>query len=382
MTNLTIPINYDLLRDTCLAEIDAFARPDFVTTVTPDGLMFYQDNGASILAVAHLDSVQDCKHFHKIDIKGQDYVLNASLDDRLGAYTILHLLPSLGLKYDILLTEGEEMGRSTAAHFIPPAGKKYKWMFSFDRRLDDVVMYQFDSKFGRKKLKSADFKIGDGSFSDIAFLDHLNCMGFNIGVGYDHEHSAWAIMDVSMYLSQIKKFIKFYNLYKNLHFRYTYKAPKYYTYTYVDKTTGATVTKSVQQMSRWDRSALGWGDEQDLDETYYKTHAWDTRAQRWVKNPAPADPPAGFDPEMHPTDYEICEVCGLPPKNPELAVSQGAMIVCETCIPYAASCDICGGIVRDDRIIDGACPDCSDAVNAYLNDDDDRDMPTIKGHRL
>jgi hypothetical protein len=382
MTNLTIPINYDLLRDTCLAEIDDFARPDFVTTVTPDGLMFYQDNGASILAVAHLDSVQDCTHFHKIDIKGQDYVLNASLDDRLGAYTILHLLPSLGLKYDILLTEGEEMGRSTAAHFIPPAGKKYKWMFSFDRRLDDVVMYQYDSKFGRKKLKSADFKIGDGSFSDIAFLDHLNCMGFNIGVGYDNEHSAWAIMDVTMYLSQIKKFIKFYNLYKGLHFRYTYTPPKYYTYSYVDKTTGATVTKSVQQMSRWDRAAYGWGDEQDLDETYYKTHSWDTRAQRWVKNPAPADPPAGFDPEMHPTDYELCEVCGLPPKNPELAVSQGAMIVCETCIPYAASCDICGGIVRDDRIIDGACPDCSDAVNAYLNDDDDRDMPTIKGHRL
>jgi hypothetical protein len=138
----------------------------------------------------------------------------------------------------------------------------------------------------------------------------------------------------------------------------------------------------VQQLSRWDRSALGWGDEQDLDETYYKTHSWDTRAQRWVKNPAPADPPAGFDPEMHPTDYEICEVCGLPPKNPELAVFQGAMVVCDSCLPHAATCDICGGIVRDDRIIDGACPDCSDAVNAYLDDDDDRDMPIIKGHRL
>ena len=46
-------------------------------------------------------------------------VHSGALDDRLGAYIILDLLPKLGINVDVLLTVGEEQGRSTANFFAP-----------------------------------------------------------------------------------------------------------------------------------------------------------------------------------------------------------------------------------------------------------------------
>src|SRR5688572_4953131 len=150
-------------------------------------MYIYQNNNSRILGVAHLDTVLSMNHFYRLKVNQDQIVLNAQLDDRLGAYTLLHLLPSMGLKYDLLLTEGEEMGLSTAAHF--KTDKQYNWMFSFDRKGTDVVMYQYESKPLTAALESSKFKIGIGSFSDIAFLDHLGCKGFNVGTGYHGEHS-------------------------------------------------------------------------------------------------------------------------------------------------------------------------------------------------
>jgi hypothetical protein len=361
VTTLNIPINYDLLKDTCLADISDFGKlPGFSTVNTQDGAYYFKDNGADVLAVAHLDSVQDTKHFHLIDVKNKWYVLNAQLDDRLGAYTILHLLPSLGLKYDILLTEGEEIGLSTAAHF--QTEKQYNWMFSFDRHGDDVVMYQYDSKFGRRKLKEADLRPAYGSFSDIAFLDHLHCMGFNIGCGYDNEHSAWAIMNVEQYVDQTRKFIKFYNLFKDLHFRYTAKPATYY---YKAGTRGAVVGAEWQGYDKWEDEATRNND------WFYKNHTWDSKTARYIYTPQAKQLPAPTDDEAfvkYAMDYEVCEICGLPPKDPDQSVYFGAQMVCETCMTHAAMCDICSSVVRDDTLIDGACRDCQAEINASLDD--------------
>jgi hypothetical protein len=370
MTKRTIPINYDLLRDVCLASIEDFAGlPGFTKTETPDGVYYFKDNGSQVLAVAHLDSVQDTQHFHKIDIKGRDYVLNAQLDDRLGAYTILHLLPSMGFKYDILLTEGEEMGRSTAAYFQAPKGRQYNWMFSFDRNGDDVVMYQYDCSFARRKLKEADLKPGHGTFSDIAFLDELGCIGFNVGVGYDNEHSAWAIMDVDVYRSQVRKFTKFYNLFKKLFMYYT-PAPK--TYTYVTKD-GATVTRRYNNQplrgvgSEWARYDEWEDDPKQFDaDWFYKNHKWDAAKSQYIYTghnkalPAPADP-------IDVTNYEVCAICGLPPRDIDLAVAFGAHLICSTCVPYATQCDVCNEFVRDTDMTDGMCLDCIAEINADLD---------------
>ncbi len=92
----------------------------------PDNFYFYKDNGSNVLAVAHLDTVADAderKCRFVVTEGGGTVVFSRALDDRLGAYIILELLPLLGLKYDILLTVGEESGLSTAAHFEPSRDK-------------------------------------------------------------------------------------------------------------------------------------------------------------------------------------------------------------------------------------------------------------------
>lgn len=166
----------------------------------PDNFFFYRDNGSNILAVAHLDTVaygkdRGCRFVTTEG--GGTVVFSRALDDRLGAYIILELLPKLGLQYDVLLTVGEESGLSTAAYFEPPKGKQYDYMIEFDRGGTDVVMYQYDDAEVRQLVRDAGARVGNGSFSDISYLDHLAIKGFNWGVGYQDYHGprAHAFLD-------------------------------------------------------------------------------------------------------------------------------------------------------------------------------------------
>jgi hypothetical protein len=166
----------------------------------PDNFYFYKNNGSNVLAVAHLDTVADADDRHcrfVVTEGGGTVVFSRALDDRLGAYIILELLPKLGLDYDILLTVGEESAQSTAAFFEPPAGKEYDWMIEFDRGGTDVVMYQYDDAEVRALVKASGARVGDGSFSDISYLGHLGIKGFNWGVGYQDYHGprAHAFLD-------------------------------------------------------------------------------------------------------------------------------------------------------------------------------------------
>ncbi len=202
------------VRRRMLAEINDF-RQEGETVETKNGIYVFKDKGAQVLAVAHLDSVPDHRQFVYRPAPGdRTRVYAAQCDDRLGAYIILDLLPRLGVKTDILLTEGEERGRSTAAHFKPPEGKKYHWMFSFDRRGTDVVLYQY----GTPKIKAlvepychVDF----GSYSDIADLESLGCTGLNWGTGYYDNHgreSHFVLEDTEM---QVEKFLRFWDHFRN-----------------------------------------------------------------------------------------------------------------------------------------------------------------------
>lgn len=166
----------------------------------PDNFYFYRDNGSNVLAVAHLDTVaggddRTCRFV--VTEGGGTVVFSRALDDRLGAYIILELLPKLGLQYDILLTVGEESGLSTAAYFEPPKDKHYDYMIEFDRGGTDVVMYQYDDAEVRGLVKESGARVGTGSFSDISYLDHLEIKGYNWGVGYRDYHGprAHAFLD-------------------------------------------------------------------------------------------------------------------------------------------------------------------------------------------
>ncbi len=202
-------------KERCLADIADFINEGELFE-NKAGIHIFKDNGADILAVAHLDTVCDYQHFYTAKVGGQQVIFNAQLDDRLGVYLLLDYLPSLNVKYDVLLTENEEMCSSTAQDF--KSSKQYKWMFQFDRAGTDVVMYQYESKTVADLLRGVDWKVGFGSYTDICELDDLNCCGINFGCGYQQNHMKSSHVVVADIYHNVRRFLRFYEKYngKNL----------------------------------------------------------------------------------------------------------------------------------------------------------------------
>jgi hypothetical protein len=207
----------------CMADELDFARFGKLVDIPHRGkysesdFYIYQNNGSKILAVAHLDSVDQKNRFCRFytDHNRGPVVRAPTLDDRLGAYVITDLLPSVGIKTDILLTVGEEQGQSTAEFF--KTNKQYNWMFQFDRTGTDVVMYQFDTPARRQLLRSVHAWPAFGAFSDISFLSHLKCAGFNWGVGYHDYHGPQAWASLGEMFQQAARFARFYERYSGLY---------------------------------------------------------------------------------------------------------------------------------------------------------------------
>lgn len=206
-------INHKQLKDICRKPLSEFYEYG-EKYITPDGILYYKDNGSKVLAIAHLDTVQDSKHYRVVDGRGTRIIFAPQLDDRLGAYVILHLLPSLGIKADILLTEGEETGKSTAKYF--KVDKQYNWMFSFDRAGTDTVLYQYHDKPTEKLLSDHGFNVQVGACSDIAYLERLGIKGFNFGVGYYNNHALQAYAVEHHILHNVQLFQKFYAEFENI----------------------------------------------------------------------------------------------------------------------------------------------------------------------
>jgi hypothetical protein len=145
------------------------------------------------------------------------------LDDRLGAFILSEYLMR-ELDFDLLLTVGEEQHRSTAK-FFNPEGKKYKWVFSFDRRGNDVVMYDYESPEMVKLLEKYGYEINRGSYSDICELEHLGCKAFNFGIGYQKAHSKDCYANVDDILNNVERFKRFYADNKDRHFPHVPSRP-------------------------------------------------------------------------------------------------------------------------------------------------------------
>ncbi len=194
------------LRERCLAPIDSFASvADRVET--SQGPYFFQDNGADILAVAHLDTVQNHRHFGSVKGEG-DVVYNCQLDDRLGAWLALDVFPAMGIKMDVLLTTGEELGFSTARGFAAP--REYNWLAEFDRSGTDAVTYDLESDDWLVAIDGC-VNVGYGFYSDIAELDGLGVCGANWGVGCYENHGPDSRFVVSELLETVRKFERFYS---------------------------------------------------------------------------------------------------------------------------------------------------------------------------
>lgn len=211
---------YSALIERCATPIEAY-RSLGDTVDTADGQLTYVDNGSPILAVAHLDYVM----FREPRIV-DGIVYCPQLDDRLGAWAILDLLPTLGVNVDVLLTDGEECGRSTGRHFVNP--NDHNWMFQFDRAGTDVVLYDYDTADNREFLTElGEWEIGDGSFSDISSMTHLGIAGYNFGVGYHRQHTDRCYAILSDTIAQVCKFARFYREWNGVQIPYDPSADRF-----------------------------------------------------------------------------------------------------------------------------------------------------------
>jgi hypothetical protein len=226
-----IMIDEKQLEMCCMSTIDDFMQMASGTYTKEIGgskaypYIYLHVPGSKILGVAHLDIVATVKPefaFEEMQGKkdGKKYYWTPCADDRAGVYALLYHLAKMGMRYDILLTTGEEVGQSSAKAFKTSA--KYNWIFELDRRETDVVMYSYErSKLGKddffdKLLNLFSLKLGMGSFSDIEGLQALGVIGFNFGIGYHNEHTQDCYIDPEEFLSQVAKFGKFYDAFKNV----------------------------------------------------------------------------------------------------------------------------------------------------------------------
>ncbi len=163
------------------------------------------DNGAKILFIAHLDTVQ--KPLIRKIKKGRIY--GAGFDDRAGCYCAYEL--SKTLKADVLLCDNEESGCSSALYH---QCKEYNWILELDRSGTDFVEYD-TAPFSMIEAAKKYFKEGIGSFSDIAFLD-TKCAAINCGIGYQHAHSKDSYIVLDDMEKQLKRIKRFYEHNKDI----------------------------------------------------------------------------------------------------------------------------------------------------------------------
>jgi hypothetical protein len=165
----------------------------------------------SPLFVCHADTVENGGESpHAYSIR-KNVVTSLALDDRLGLALILYSLETMPTDNlpSVLICDDEEIGRSSARVFHEPIAPN--WMMEFDRRGVDAVLYDYDSAMWRSILESFDFRIGEGSFSDISYLEHYGVCGVNAGVGYHAEHSTQCYANLADTFANYTRALRFYS---------------------------------------------------------------------------------------------------------------------------------------------------------------------------
>ena len=233
-----------------------------------------------VLAVAHLDSHQKLEWVGELDHPKGKRIYCPRADDRLGVYTILDLLPRMGVVCDVLITNHEESGGSTAEYFKPQ--KDYKWMFQFDRKGDDVALYDYWGEKLINKLRIAGFKnVSRGSYTDICKLYDLGISGFNVGCGYDDYHTEYAFFELSQYFQGVINFMEFYRIFGNARIPYVKPKPVVSYYGFRDH-------RRLRQ-EWWDRPAhpeKAWASTgSDWGVTWKCSKCWRVLKTDFDKNP-------------------------------------------------------------------------------------------------
>lgn len=181
---------------------------------TPDGPFYFLEGRGNerlpILGIAHLD----CVMYTKARVR-DGVVYSPTLDDRLGVWILLKYFLPLGV--DILLTTGEEKCNSTAYWFRPD--RDYNWIFGLDRAGIDCVIYQYYNEQFMCALNGSGWELGEGTFSDISFMQSLGIMAVNFGIGYYFEHTEGCYAEINVIRQQIQKVVRFVRMYHSVSFR-------------------------------------------------------------------------------------------------------------------------------------------------------------------
>lgn len=213
----------------------------------------------SPMIVCHADTVVNGgagPHDFAYD-KASDTVTSIALDDRLGVACMFHAIDNKTPLADcaMLICDDEEIGYSSAQVFKEKI--KPNFLVELDRRGVDVVCYDYDSTLLRSLLKSCDFTIGNGSFSDICYLQSLGVVGFNVGIGYHNEHSIKCHAKLSDTDSQIARLLRFIAKFGDVRLDYD----EYGTADYAYDSWRWTSTKSTKKTSSKASKALRTGVE-------------------------------------------------------------------------------------------------------------------------
>jgi len=250
-----------------------------------DDFFYYKNNGSDTLFVAHLDTVvfDDERQTDFAETAAGLVVHSGALDDRLGAYIGLELLPRLGIKHDWLLTVGEESGRSTAEFFPASIKKAYDWIIEFDRGGTDVVMYEYEDDDVVDLVEDVGAKVGLGSFTDICYLEDLGCKGFNWGVGYQDYHCTRGYAYLEDTMGMVARYLRFHE--NNVgHYMPHVKKPKY-TYAYGGGYSGG--------------GGGGWTDDDDV--TSWGGYRWNNTTKQWD----PVDPVVDAESDILSADEQL-----------------------------------------------------------------------------
>jgi hypothetical protein len=165
----------------------------------------YADNGAPILLVAHIDTVQA----PRLDRVNR----GAGFDDRLGVYLGHQLVWAYPHLFDLLLTDYEEQCASTAEYFTP--SHDYNLIVGLDREGEDYVDYGLASQELRDALEQGGFTQEVGTFSDICFMDHIRANKINVGLGTQKGHSSHSSFDMGIFYRQVRRLIAFCELHRD-----------------------------------------------------------------------------------------------------------------------------------------------------------------------
>jgi hypothetical protein len=221
---------------------------------------------SKVLAIAHMDTVFDSHKsrydFRECEVGNDILAFSPNLDDRLGVFIIMEMLPRLGITTDILFTTDEEICDSSAQNFPKYCKKDYNWIVEFDRAGEDVVLYRYKDYTEDivKDLKSVDFSIGTGTYTDIGELEEMRTGAFNVGIGYHFQHSEQCFASLQEMVNQLAKFKKFLDKFKNK--KYVFSPP------------AIQPGRSKWFTSGYGMHGVGWEDREYLEE-YYKE--WQTK---------------------------------------------------------------------------------------------------------